>query len=201
MLANCYPGSCHENNPVSGVVRVRRALREARLQDEGLDRVVGIDGVVREESEHLAAGQTLDHGDGLVAKRSLEDPPQAANLVLAILVLQRALRLGHRVVEHGHDEAVLDVRPGASRATAGRLLEEGNQRPGDLPIEVARGGFLAGGRHASMRDVVEVALFNCFLAYIRGMCSGWRRPATSGGSTATVSALTCSRRTPSSRDW
>jgi hypothetical protein len=40
---------------------------ESRLEHERLDRVVGLDGVVAEERQHLAAGQSLDDLDRIVA--------------------------------------------------------------------------------------------------------------------------------------
>ena len=78
-------------------------------------------------------------------------------MVLEVLVLKRALRLRHGVVEHRHHQAVLDVRAGPPRAASGRLLEQADHRPGDLPIEAADMDFSSAVATLSMRAIAEAA--------------------------------------------
>src|SRR5438045_269038 len=119
MLANCYPTPCQQNNG-SDVLAVGASILEPRLQDEGLDRVIRVDSVIAEEGQHLPFGETLDHRDRLVPEGSLEDAAEATDVILEVLVLQRALRLRHGVVEHRHHQAVLDVGASSARAATRR---------------------------------------------------------------------------------
>src|SRR5436190_19766269 len=105
---------------------------EAGLEHERPARVIRLDRVIAEERDHLAPGQPLDDLERVVAKGALEDPAQAPDGGLLVLLLERLLRLRHRVVENRDDDPVLDVGAGAIRPSPGRLLEEGHHGPRDV---------------------------------------------------------------------
>src|SRR3954447_2927355 len=197
MLANCYPGSSKQNNCFSRL-SARLVVLESRLENEHLDRVVRLDRVIAQKRQHLATRESLDHRDRLIPERPLEDPAKAAHVILEVLVFQGPLRLGHRVVEDRDHDAVLDVGPGTPWTTAHRLLEERDDGTGDVPIQGAGGGSLVCCGHAIRARHTGPRSQTGFLAYILGMCSGWRQRGRYRRA-RTGNASIYSSETPSSR--
>ena len=117
----CSPQSSNPRPPRPRA-RARRARRRGR-----------VDAVGAHEGHHLAAGELLDAGDGVLTHGCLKLAPVVEDADLAARGREPALALGQRVFEENDHEVVADARPGARRPPAGVLRDQ-------LPDGIGDGG-------------------------------------------------------------
>ena len=81
------------------ISRLEIAPLALRLEDEDLDRQVGVDVVGAHEGDHLSVGDLLDRRTGLRRDRVLIGAAHRVDLFLAVALDEVALALGQRVLQ------------------------------------------------------------------------------------------------------
>ena len=127
--------------------RAEPAQAQRRLEDEDLDRHVGVEVVVGHEGEDLAPGEPGDGGLHLLGHGALGEPAHGEHR-LALVVGDEGLLGPGQHFEHDRDQGVAAVEGvGLPRPAADRRRVDADQLAGDRGVQLSaaqrRGGLLA----------------------------------------------------------
>src|SRR3954452_2308043 len=124
-MADAYPAGWPTNS--RGLLSSDRrrgvpvTVGRVRLEDEDLDRVVGLEVAVAHEGDHLAPGDPLDGPRELPAHGLLERPPHLHDEEVLVVVDEAVLRLEQRLL-HQHDDEVVADHGSCVRRAAARVV-------------------------------------------------------------------------------